>query len=284
MAMARDELVDRARGYLAAQAAQLRLLAPAAVDGDDEAVHDARTATRRLRAALTVCRPLLDDDPALRTGLRDAGRALGAVRDPAVQLAWLRAALDSRPDDDATARARLEQHRTTAREAGLVGLRRQLGSQEHARLLTGLDEVVARQWKPDEGRIARRTRREWRRLDRALDAADEARPDERDVALHAARRQARRARYAAELVGGAAAEHSADLAARLQDTLGAQHDAVVVREVVADVTAQAHEAGEDVSVYTWLAELARESADRAERAARRAAARVRATKHRHWLP
>lgn len=276
-----DEAGERARGYVAAQAAHLRLLSPAAADGDDEAVHDVRTATRRLRTALSVCRPLADQDPAARRGLRDLGRALGAVRDPAVQLAWLRTALDSRTDDTTVARNRLTEDREAARQAGLAALRRLLDSPGHARLLTRLDELVVQPWRPDDGTIAHRAAREWRRLDRALRAADDAVPDARDATLHAARRRARRARYAAELVG-ADAEHSAALAERLQDTLGAQHDAVVVRQVVADVAAQAHEAGEELSPYEWLVGLASDSADRAERAARRAAGRARRSGHRHW--
>lgn len=273
---------ERARGRVAAEAARLRALGPAAAAGDDDAVHDARTATRRLRTALTVCRPLLDEDGGVTTGLRDLGRALGAVRDPAVQLAWLRAATDSRPDGDPRVRARLEQDRLAARQSGLVGLRVLLRSPRHLRLLDGLDALVARPWPPDEGRVARRAAREWHRLDRALAAADEAAPDERDTAWHAARRRARRARYATELVSGAAAERSAELAARLQDALGAQHDAVTVRAVVVAVGVRARAAGEDASAYRWLTELADDAAGRAMRAARRAAARARATGHRHW--
>ncbi|HEY0117185.1 MAG TPA: CHAD domain-containing protein, partial [Cellulomonas sp.] len=277
-----DESSERARGYVAAEAARLRALGPAAAAGDDEAVHDARTASRRLRTALAVCRPLLAADGAVPTALRDLGRVLGAVRDPTVQLAWLRAALDSRPGDETQARARLEEDRLAARQAGLVAARRLLGSPEHARLLVGLDAVVAQPWPPDEGRIAHRAAREWHRLDRALAAADEAEADERDAARHAARRQARRARYATELVGGDAAEHSSALAAKLQDTLGAEHDAVVVRAVVAEVAARARAAGEDTAACAWLAALADDSAERAARAARRAAARANASGHRHW--
>lgn len=278
---ARDEAAERARQYVALQAVRLRSLGPAAAEGDDDAVHDARTATRRLRTALRVCAPLVPDGRRLRDALRGVGRALGAVRDPAVELAWLREALD--PDEDARAAARLVEGRLVARQAGLVVLRRQLRSAAHARLLADLEAAVRHTWPPDEGRLVRRAGREWHRLDRALAAAGTAGHDERDAALHAARRQARRARYAAELMG-AAAVRSVERAEQVQETLGRQHDAVLVRAVIAEVAAQARAAGEDLAAYDRLATLARRAADRAQHDARAAARHARATGHRGWMP
>jgi CHAD domain-containing protein len=278
---AADETSERARGYVATHASRLRGLGPGAATGDADAVHDARTATRRLRTALGVCRPLLPvDDPGAAAGLRELGRSLGAVRDADVQLAWLRAALDER-DDDPRARARLEEDRSAARRAGLVGLRRTLGSPAHAALLTTLDSLAAQPWPPDEGRVAHRAARCWRRLARALVAADDAGPEQRDAALHAARRRARAARYACEVVGDDAALRRATLAERLQDALGAQHDAVLVRTLVAEVAARAGAAGEDTSTYAWLEGAATAAAERATLDAAREAERVLAAGHRH---
>jgi CHAD domain-containing protein len=278
-----DDATERARGYLAAQAVRLRVLGPTAAQGDDDAVHDARTATRRLRTELALCAARPDVDGLLRAALGDLGRGLGAVRDPAVQLAWLGAALDSHPGDGELARGRFEADRLAAREAALVELRRVLGSPAQARLLDGLDEVVAREWDLSAERLRHRVAREWSRLDCALAAADEASPDERDTALHAARRRARRARYACEVVGGEAASHRAALAEAVQDALGAQHDAVLARSLIADVAAAARAAGEDPSPYDWLDDLAADAADRAVRASERATDRARATGHRRWL-
>ncbi len=281
MSSARDDAADSARRYVAAQAAQLRALSPRAAAGDDDAVHDARTATRRLRAGLDVSRSLVDDPAPLMDALRDLGRTLGAVRDPAVQLAWLRTALADAPGDDPPARARLVEDRLGARRTGLVALRRQLRSAVHARLLAGLEAIVDHPWPPDEGRILHRAGHQWHRLERALAAADEAGPEDRDAALHAVRRQARRTRYAAEVVGADAARGAA-LASRLQDALGAQHDAVLVRAVLRDVAAQAGAAGEVTATYDWLVDLADSSARRGERAAERATRAVRAAGHRWW--
>jgi CHAD domain-containing protein len=282
MESSQDDAAERAREYVALQAARLRALGPAAGEGDDDAVHDARTATRRLRTALGVCSPLVADAARLGDELRDVGRTLGAARDPAVELAWFREALDSLPDDDVRVRARLLENRSAARQAGLVALRRELRSAAHAHLLAQLDAVVADAWPPDEGSIVRRAAREWRRLDRALAAIDDPARDERDVALHAARRQARSARYAAEIVGPDA-KRSVERAQQLQDALGTHHDVVLVRAILAEVVLQALAAGEDTSAYDLLTTLADDSAEQAEHAARHAAQRARASGHRRWM-
>lgn len=283
MANGPDDLSERARGYAADQVRHLHELGPAAAGGDDDAVHDARTATRRLRTALSVCEPLLPaPDRTVRTGLRNLGQALGAVRDPVVQLAWLHGALAAHPDIDPQVVARLEDDRMAARRDGLDACRRMLRSPGYGHLLIELDGLVAVAWRSDEGRIVRRTRQEWHRLDRALAAADVAAPDERDAALHAARRRARQARYACEVVGGGHAMHSAALAERLQETLGGQHDAVLVRAVIGRVATAARAAGEDTSGYRWLDSRAADTAERAASAAARAAARARDREHRRW--
>lgn len=283
MGSSRHAASDRARGFAAEQVARLRALGPLAAAGDDDAVHDARTATRRLRACLDLCGSLVGDTAPLADDLRDLGRALGMARDPAVELAWLRTAVTALPDGDPPARARLLEDRLEARRTALVALRGRLRGPTHADLLAALEAATARPWSPDGGCIARRAAREWHRLDRRAAAAERAGDDDHDTALHAMRRQARRARYAAELVGRPATR-SAALAEGVQDALGAQHDAVLVRAVLLEVEAQARAAGEDTTTYERLVAVARAAADDAERAAARAAARLRDPHHRDWMP
>lgn len=272
------------RAYLAAQAATLRTALPRAAAGDDDAVHDARTATRRLRAALDVCRPALPPDEARRAGaaLRDLGRALGAVRDPAVELAWLTDALAAMPPSAVAGpvAARLAADRGELRRAALDDLGRAVAAPGCERLLATLDALAA---VPGEHVRLRRVRRRWRRLDRALDLAGRTAPGrDRDAALHAARKQARRARYAAELVGTPAALRSAARAEAVQEALGAQHDAVLAREAVDAAWRQAVDAGEDTATYDALRALAQRAAARAERRAGPAAARARRHGHLRW--
>ncbi len=279
--------VGRARAYVAAQVAALRALEPAAAAGDEDAVHDARTATRRLRTALAVCEPALGRRRVreARAGLRDLGHALGAVRDPGVELAWLRATLDGLPPGlvGQPVPARLTADRGAVRHAALVRLRQELASPAHGQAMAAVDRLVGGRWRSSGRPVRRRARREWRRLDRALTAARRVPPGPaRDEALHLARRQARRARYAAEVVGTRRALASAARATAVQDALGAQHDAALVRDAIADAAERAASAGEPVSAYGLLHALAQEEADRAERAARPAARRARKRGHRRW--
>src|SRR3954453_51109 len=71
---------------------RLRELVPSAVkDGDIEAIHQARVATRRLKAAFDLVAPVTSDDhrkPLART-LKKLRRKLGPMRDLDVMLAHL---------------------------------------------------------------------------------------------------------------------------------------------------------------------------------------------------
>ena len=83
-----DELFAQAEGVL---------------DTDDiERVHDMRVATRRLRAVLEVFAPAFDKGPhkAVLKDVKALADALGARRDPDVQLAALAELEAALPDDD----------------------------------------------------------------------------------------------------------------------------------------------------------------------------------------
>ncbi|WP_315099151.1 CHAD domain-containing protein, partial [uncultured Cellulomonas sp.] len=95
--------------YVTVQATRLLGTVLGLRDGDDDAVHDARVATRRLRAALSVYRPVLDrtvTDP-LRDDLADLGHVLGAARDAHVEHRALRHRLAH--EDPATVLGPVEQ-------------------------------------------------------------------------------------------------------------------------------------------------------------------------------
>ena len=72
------------QAYVAAQVGRLLAAVPGVRAGDDDAVHDARVATRRLRAALSVYRPVLDREVAdpLRDELAELGHVLGTPGTP----------------------------------------------------------------------------------------------------------------------------------------------------------------------------------------------------------
>jgi CHAD domain-containing protein len=74
------------------QTSVLRTQLKAVYDGDADAVHDSRVATRRIRELLSLVPaiPGRDGEADVATGYRKLGRALGRVRDVDVQIAHIR--------------------------------------------------------------------------------------------------------------------------------------------------------------------------------------------------
>jgi len=263
--------------------------------GDDEAVHDARTVTRRLRTVLSVGRPALDAGAtrAVCATLGELGHALGAVRDPTVEARALCRDLADQPAGPGGGPAdRLAADRDVARTTALVELVSLLDSPQHIRLFAALDALGVppadqKADHPAAGPLLRRCRREWRRFAREMAAADAATPGTAlDEALHRARKAARRARYATELAAyrdPAAAARSARRAAAVQDALGVQHDTVVRRATLRRVAARARLDGEDAFVYGRLDAFAQRQGEQAHDDARRAARRALRPGHRRWM-
>jgi CHAD domain-containing protein len=213
--------------------------------GDDpEGVHQARVATRRLRADLRTFRRVLDQEwsEGLRAELRWLGRALGAVRDADVLAILLEghrwsAPESHRPGVDALLRE-LEAQRARKREELLRSMR----SPRYARLLDRLvdashapkvlDEVATKRARPVAYRLARRP---WRRLRKSIAALG---PSPEDPALHEVRRRAKHARYATESLAVLDSDWPEAVAARaeaLQEILGEHQDRVVARAWLEDI-------------------------------------------------
>ncbi|MFI5047575.1 MAG: CHAD domain-containing protein [Acidimicrobiia bacterium] len=205
------------------------------IGDDDEAVHQARVATRRLRSDLRTFRSMIDVHwgEALRDELQWLGERLGEVRDADVLLTRLEASLDALPHADAGGATELldtlRAERASAREALLVVM-------SSARYLALLDRLVeATHGVPappdpddaDDLELEGLVRRPWKRLREAVDALDDDPADER---LHEARIRAKRARYAAEAVAPAVGRDARRFASRIaevQDILGEHQDSVV---------------------------------------------------------
>ncbi|WP_051274439.1 CHAD domain-containing protein [Cellulomonas sp. URHD0024] len=280
--MGNDTTADEdVRAYVAKHTARLVEVEPGLRVGDRDAVHDARTASRRLRTALAVYGA---DDDRLRTVLRELGHALGAARDPAVELHALRGVLRAQPPDlvRGPVALRIEEDLTATEQAGLDELGGWLAS-GWAELVHLLHDAAEASWAVDD--LRRGARRAWRRLDRTVDALDAAAHDERDEALHEVRKAARRARYASEVASGAfgrPAHKSAKRAHALQEVLGEQHDAVVRRETLRRLSLQAAADGEDTFTYGRLHALAERAAIAAEHEARPLVERATSRRHRSW--
>jgi CHAD domain-containing protein len=203
----------------------------------DEATHDARKRTKKLRALLRLVRPALGDDVYRRENraLRDASRQLSAVRD-----AWvLVEALDGllTPGTDT-----LTEHSVAPLRASLVQEHRDLqaGQGENdtlGRASSEYERILARVsgWKlPDHG---------WNSLDDGLETVvrdgrqlmAKASSGGQAEDFHEWRKQAKYLRHQLELVRPAwpdMLEAMADTAAEIGDLLGTDHDLAVLRERV----------------------------------------------------
>jgi CHAD domain-containing protein len=215
---------------------------------DPEDLHQARVATRRLRAVLRAASPLLEEawTKSLRSELAWLGDALGPVRDLDVLLERLREEIRELEPAERRAAGRilrlLEQERGEARAAMLAAM----SGGRYAELLTRLEAAAAAPPARDADVSLRDiAAREFRKLRKAVRALP---PDSSDAELHAVRIRGKRARYAAELAQGQVgkpAQRFVRHAKRFQDVIGAHQDAVVAEGRLRDLldrapTARAH--------------------------------------------
>ncbi|CAO5157322.1 Metal-binding protein [Frankia sp. AiPs1] len=282
-------LVEQVRALLAADP-RVRLDEP-------EAVHRMRVACRRARSALRIFAPLFPAQTIthLDTELRDLAAALSGARDAEVQLAYfdgrvadLPAALVAGPVH-AVVRAHLDAGMAAGREQALEMLR----SDRYLALVDSLIELVrapltkaAR--KPAGTALPVLVGRADRGLARRVGAAARlpVGPD-RDELLHTARKQAKRLRYAAEIVSplyGAKASDLADAAAQAQELLGIHQDATVARDLLRDWGVAAQAEG-DATAFTLGVLLGLEECRgrMAERDFFDAWPQISAPRHRRWL-
>lgn len=213
----------------------------AVASGYPEAIHQCRVAIRRLRAACSVFRNIVDDDeaPVLRAELKAVAMGLGPARDLHVLLGH--AALAARAGDrDAD---ELLAHLGVRRDAATHSAQVLLASGAFQRLLfqfagwieggnwlkqkgeTGGDQPLV----PFASRALARRRRKMRRLNDPLS-------DLSDAARHQLRIEAKKLRYASEFFASLypgrkpASQRRAFVKAlgRLQDSLGELNDMIIV--------------------------------------------------------
>lgn len=254
------------RGYLVAHTRAL-LAADARVRlGEPESVHDLRVAARRLRSTLRTFQRLFDPAPALelQARLRELNLLLNAARDGEVQLERFLTAIHELDDRDVRGPlvARVQGHLGSEQ---LRGRERALEWMRDAPYLDFVDALVAFVDEPPYSPLGRRParpvlralvrkadRKLRQRVERALRTPAGA---DQDVALHAARKAAKRLRYAAEAVtplyGQDAAKH-AKRTKKIQDGLGEHQDCVVAQGVLREFATAAHGAGETSFTYGLL--------------------------------
>lgn len=203
-------------------------------DEQGEAIHEARKALKRLRAAIRLSRDLLGDDRYRRENavLRDAGRALSGPRDAQVLLETLNGVT--------------ERHRVDLSGPGWLRLRETLAASAHAAnaedgdagaevrgsLLDARERVATWPLPQDGGpeALAPGFERIYRRGRRALRAAVDEPSTEN---LHELRKRVKDLWHAAQLLRPTAPKRMKKLARRahdLSDLLGEDHDLAVLLE------------------------------------------------------
>ncbi|WP_042402555.1 CYTH and CHAD domain-containing protein [Streptacidiphilus carbonis] len=251
---------------LRAQVQQLIALDPAVRADEADAVHQMRVAVRRLRSTLRTHRRLLAEEPgrALAEELRWLGAVLGEARDREVLGARLGAEIGRLPAAECPGpvRERIDSWASAEYRRSWKRAVATLDGPRYFTLLDGLEELAARpplRGRARRGAVAefrRIARREQRRVTARADAAAAAPAgSQRDQALHATRKAAKRARYAAEGARpavGKPAKRMAKAMKRLQQLLGERQDALLACSALPELAAVAHRAGEEGFGYGVL--------------------------------
>jgi CHAD domain-containing protein len=242
--------------FPADQLAALTHLIDTVRDGDAEAIHDMRVATRRVREALPLLTsPSEEHSEELRRIFRRVGRALGRARDGDVALSLLDQMEQRRPavGPAAAAMRRDIEPERQARRRKLVKVVE--STDFHDVVAELLHQVAAHGWR---AMLQRRPfKRGWEDLLRQRMAERAAMLRHRiDRAggvyfpkqVHAVRIAAKKLRYALEIADARDVFHCGDAIDRLketQDTLGHVHDCHLLIERLADL-----DPGEDTGCDT----------------------------------
>ena len=204
----------------------LRTLLGLSAGADPDLVHRARTAIRRLRSNLRTLGHVITTPEALRIDLGWVGDALGEVRDADVLADRLRLMVEAAPEAIRPGGSVLIASVAEQRRAADDDLRHHVASVRFGNLIHELDlltkEASSLVDRVDAASVMRPRWRGIREAVRSLDAPPS------DSQLHEVRIETKRARYAAEIfaqVAGGAGRRFQRRATKLQDVLGAQHDA-----------------------------------------------------------
>jgi CHAD domain-containing protein len=216
---------------------------PAVRDGDDDAIHDARVATRRLREAL----PLLGSSPPAaekaQRWLRKTGRGLGRIRDLDVMLELAIAAVRRLPAA-AVPLQRLMVELRASRDARLRRAVKRLERSDGQATLNPLRSGRRAMWWPGGGApswraiLADRILRRADALETAIARAGRVHFPNRVHAVRVAAKKLRYALEAAEATATARVSGALVLLKRVQDLLGGLHDRHVFLQTVVERAAE----------------------------------------------
>ncbi|ARP70211.1 CHAD domain-containing protein [Streptomyces pluripotens] len=257
---------DHVLAYLRVQRDALVELDPAVRRDLPDSVHRMRVATRRARSTLRTFRAVLDPvvtDP-VAAELKWLAGELGVHRDREVLAERLTTALAALPPDLVT--GPVPERLTTWANAQHGGasshLNGVLDSRRHLTLLDTLDRLLAdpplgkAAAKRPERVLARAVHKDLAKLSGLIGHALDLPPGpERDLALHEARKKAKRTRYAAEAATPALGARARSLTRSMKSLttlLGDHQDSVMARRTLRELSAVAHAAGESSFTYGVL--------------------------------
>lgn len=143
--------------------------------------------------------------------------------------------------------------RLRRRTVGVLDGKRYLALLESLDALQAAPPLLSAAAHAPEDTLPRAVLRDYERLATRIGHALELRPGpDRDLAMHDARKAAKRARYAGEAATAALGRPAKKFARRMkavQTVLGDHQDSVVARGALRTLAAQAHAAGE--TAFTW---------------------------------
>ena len=257
--------------YLRDQANALKHYDPKVRRQEEDAVHQMRVATRRMRSALQAFGKVVDrnETRALTDELKWLAGTLGDARDAEVMRSTFEAHIAELDPDLVLGpvQAHLVRHfaplEAGAHEAAVAAL----SSRRYFTLLDSVDALIAAP--PLTELAARKAGKVFPALvtktyTRLAGTAENAHDDE---ALHESRKAAKRLRYAVETVEPLYGKPARDYRKRLKDlqtVLGDHQDSVVARPVLRELGAQAHVNGENGFTFGLLYGLEQAKAARVE--------------------
>jgi CHAD domain-containing protein len=230
--------------YLDRQHAELLAQEPRVRSGEPDAIHQMRSATRRLRSVLDIYGSFFDSGPRRKLGgeLKWLAKVLGRARDAEVVRERLQARLRELPEEWRTVAVTgsLEHALDAAYDAGRTRVLQALDSKRYRRLLEDLARfhnhppATSRVLRPAGAPAAGLVNNQARIVDRAHRAILRTDPGRsRDLALHRLRKDTKRLLYAAESVAPTNPKRVRGLissAHRLQRILGSHQDSVMACE------------------------------------------------------
>ncbi len=245
--------VDPVHRAVAEQVDELLVWDRAVRADTDDAVHQMRVTTRKIRSLLQASPDSfgLSDDASILDELRELASVLGAARDAEVLAQRYRRGLDRLPPElvRGPIRQRLvdgaEQRYRTGQRHSLAALR----SERYFRLLDALDALVAEPAPADQEPVLVTVDTANKKVRKAAKAARQAADEDRDGAIHRIRKRAKRLRYTATAIG---ATEVSERAKAIQSLLGDHQDSVVSRMHLTEQADVARAAGEDTFTYGLL--------------------------------